>query len=133
MIITDAKASPEGTLRLHSKVELGLDVDKVHSGQSACTYAFDKAVAFVVGGLPPLLPFMSRFHTAAAFWWSSGLCFLCILLVGAYQSSVTSLPKQRMAILRRHVLPCALGFGCAAVYSYAAPFVHSFAFPPLVP
>ena len=117
MIISDAKKSPNGTLRLHSKIELGLDMDapKVSPFWSG----FDRFFSLVLGGAFTLLPYLHYFYTGrtSSFVASTLLTGLLVTSVGAYYSSITADPKKKFTIIKRHLVPTTIGFIVMALLS----------------
>lgn len=87
--------SPDATLDVMAREELGIDPDEL--GGSAMVAAGSSFALFVVGAVPPVLPF-AILHGSAAVITSLVLSGLALLLIGGLITSVTGRPPLRSAI-----------------------------------
>jgi VIT1/CCC1 family predicted Fe2+/Mn2+ transporter len=97
---------PEVALDTHAKEELGLNMKELGSPWGAAASSF---VAFVIGAIVPVLPYM-LFASSTAFRTSIALSALALLAVGAMISNYTG--RSTFVSALRMLL---IGFGAAAI------------------
>ena len=83
-VASQLSANPEQAWRVHAREELGVDPDDLPSGWTAALSSF---LAFAVGAVIPLLPYLLGVTTIA---WAMAFSGLALFVAGALVATMTS-------------------------------------------
>ena len=97
--------NPELALETHAREELGIDPNELGAPLGAAGWSF---VAFAVGALVPLVPWLAMDHVAATLS-SIGLAMLAAMIVGIALANATGRPRWRGALRQLIIAVLAAG------------------------
>jgi VIT1/CCC1 family predicted Fe2+/Mn2+ transporter len=83
-VASELSRDPDAALQLHVREELGVDMDAVAPPQTAAISSF---IAFAVGALLPLLPYLAG---ARSFWWTAVIAGAALAALGAAVARFTA-------------------------------------------
>eukprot|EP01063_Lacrimia_lanifica_P030225 TRINITY_DN4772_c0_g1_i2.p1 TRINITY_DN4772_c0_g1~~TRINITY_DN4772_c0_g1_i2.p1 ORF type:complete len:238 (+),score=92.15 TRINITY_DN4772_c0_g1_i2:310-1023(+) len=104
LINRDAKSRPDFMLRLHSKFELGLDLDAHLVRTSPWRIAVYTYASYVLGATLPLVPWLDPFFASSfsALLLSSLVVVVTLGAVSMFNASFCQTPLNRMKVLSLH-------------------------------
>eukprot|EP00659_Diplonema_papillatum_P000396 gene396-561_t len=105
----DMAGRPDALLRLHGRIELGINCD--HPLDNPDTAAVKVFFAFLVGGVVPLIPWTSLFFFDGRRALAASACasFACLTAVGFVNSSLHVSTKLRKTVTQQVLISC-VGF-----------------------